>query len=79
MDFRLLGPLEVVDDDGAALPLGGPRPRALLAQLLLNPNEVVSTDRLIDRIGARRPRRARRTRSRCTSTPSAAHSAPTGS
>ena len=33
MDFRLLGPLEVVDDDGAALPLGGPRPRALLAQL----------------------------------------------
>ena len=23
MDFRLLGPLEVVDDDGGALPLGG--------------------------------------------------------
>ena len=48
MEFRLLGPLEVVDDDGVVLPLGGPRPRALLAQLLLHPNEVVSTDRLID-------------------------------
>ena len=55
MDFRLLGPLEVVDDDGAALPLGGPRPRALLAQLLLHPNEVVSTDRLIDRIWGETP------------------------
>ena len=55
MDFRLLGPLEVVDDDGVALPLGGPRPRALLAQLLLHPNEVVSTDRLIDGIWGETP------------------------
>ncbi len=55
MDFRLLGPLEVVDDDGVVLPLGGPRPRALLAQLLLHPNEVVSTDRLIDGIWGETP------------------------
>ena len=55
MKFRLLGPLEVVDDDGGALPLGGPRPRALLAQLLLHPNEVVSTDRLIDGIWGETP------------------------
>ena len=46
----MLGPLEVVDDDGAEVALGGPRPRALLALLLLYPNEAVSTDRLIDGI-----------------------------
>ena len=44
----MLGPLEVLDDGGEPLPLGGPRPRALLALLLLNANEVVSVERLID-------------------------------
>ncbi len=47
MDFRLLGPLEAVGSGGSP-PLGGPKQRALLAVLLLNANEVVSTDRLID-------------------------------
>jgi DNA-binding SARP family transcriptional activator len=47
MEFRILGPLEVVDD-GRRLSLGAPRQRALLAALLLRPNEIVSTDRLID-------------------------------
>ena len=46
----MLGPLEVVGEDGAPVPLGGPRPRALLARLLLSANEVVSGDRLIDAI-----------------------------
>ena len=55
MEFRLLGPLEVVDDGGAALPLGGPRPRALLALLLLDANQVVSTDRLIDGVWGEAP------------------------
>ena len=55
MEFRLLGPLEVIGDDGASLPLGGARPRALLAQLLLNANDVVSTDRLIDGIWGEQP------------------------
>ena len=55
MEFRLLGPLEVIGDDGAPLPLGGARPRALLAQLLLNANDVVSTDRLIDGIWGEQP------------------------
>ena len=55
MEFRLLGPLEVIGDDGASIPLGGARPRALLAQLLLNANEVVSTDRLIDGIWGEQP------------------------
>ena len=49
MEFRILGPLEVWDEDGE-VSLGGPKPRALLAGLLLHPNEVVSTERLIDEL-----------------------------
>jgi predicted ATPase/DNA-binding SARP family transcriptional activator len=55
MDIRILGPLEV-DDDGRSVELGGTRPRALLAILVLRRNEVVSADRLIeDLYGARPP------------------------
>jgi DNA-binding SARP family transcriptional activator len=46
--FRLLGPLEVVGDDGEPLVLGGQQQRAVLAMLLLRANRVVSTDSLID-------------------------------
>jgi DNA-binding SARP family transcriptional activator len=49
MEFRILGPLEVWDG-GDEVSLGGPKPRALLAGLLLHPNEVVPTDRLIDEL-----------------------------
>ena len=49
MEFRILGPLEVWDN-GTEVSLGGPKPRALLAGLLLHPNEVVPTDRLIDEL-----------------------------
>src|SRR5881396_521076 len=49
MEFRILGPLEVWDG-GREASLGGPKPRALLAVLLLHPNEVVPTDRLIDEL-----------------------------
>lgn len=54
MEFRILGPVEVADD-GRALPLGGVKQRALLALLLLNANEVVSTDRLVDELWGERP------------------------
>jgi DNA-binding SARP family transcriptional activator len=54
MDFRLLGPLEVLDQ-GRVLPLGGAKQRALLAVLLLRPNEVVSIDRLIDELWGEEP------------------------
>ncbi|MGH3126659.1 MAG: AfsR/SARP family transcriptional regulator [Gaiellaceae bacterium] len=47
MEFRVLGPLEVLDD-GRPLDLGAPRQRALFAFLLLHANEVVSTDRLAE-------------------------------
>jgi DNA-binding SARP family transcriptional activator/ABC-type transport system substrate-binding protein len=55
MEFRLLGPVEAVRE-GRPLALGGAKPRALLALLLLHANEVVSRDRLIDALwGDREP------------------------
>jgi hypothetical protein len=58
MEFRILGPLEVWDE-GGEVSLGGRKPRALLAVLLLHPNEVVSADRLIDELwGEDSPERA---------------------
>jgi DNA-binding SARP family transcriptional activator len=58
MEFRILGPLEVWDE-GREVSMGGPRPRALLAVLLLHPNEVVAADRLIDELwGEDSPERA---------------------
>jgi DNA-binding SARP family transcriptional activator len=50
MQFRILGPLEVVDDQGQEVPLHGRKQRALLAILLLHANELVSADRLIDEL-----------------------------
>jgi DNA-binding SARP family transcriptional activator/ABC-type transport system substrate-binding protein len=47
MDFRILGPIEVLDA-GRIIPLGGAKQRAAIAVLLLHPNEVVSRDRLIE-------------------------------
>jgi DNA-binding SARP family transcriptional activator len=49
MEFRILGPLEVWDGE-SEISLGGPKPRALLVLLLLQPNQVVPTDRLIDEL-----------------------------
>ena len=49
MEFRILGPLQIVSD-GQALDLGGAKQRALLAALLLDANTVVSSDRLIDAV-----------------------------
>ena len=55
MDFRILGPVEVFAE-GQPLPLGGQRPRALLAYLLLHANDVVAADRLIDELWFEAPR-----------------------
>jgi DNA-binding SARP family transcriptional activator/tetratricopeptide (TPR) repeat protein len=49
MELRLLGPVEVWRD-GRQVPLGGAKPRALLAALLLEPGRVVPADRLIEAI-----------------------------
>jgi len=49
MKFRVLGPLQALDRNGP-ITLGGPMQRAVLGALLLEPNRVVSMDRLIDRL-----------------------------
>ena len=54
MEFRILGPLEVVED-GRSIRLDRQRLRALLAFLLLRANEPVSADRLIDQIWGPNP------------------------
>jgi DNA-binding SARP family transcriptional activator len=58
MEFRILGPVEVVDG-GRVVSLGPSKQRALLAVLLLHVNEVVSRDRLIEDLwGERAPQSA---------------------
>jgi DNA-binding SARP family transcriptional activator len=47
LEFWVLGPVEV-SDSGRNLPLGGPKQRALLADLILNAGTIVSTAQLID-------------------------------
>ena len=52
--FRILGPLEVLDD-GRLVPLGGTRQRAVLAILLLHRGESVPVDRLVDELWGEQP------------------------
>lgn len=47
MEFKILGPLEVVSG-GRSLPLGGVKQRAVLGLLLLHANQVVATSQLLD-------------------------------
>ncbi len=54
MQYRVLGPLEV-DQDDRLLPLGGAKQRALLALLVLNANRVVSREQLIDELWGDEP------------------------
>ena len=49
MQFRILGPLEVVADRGV-VEIAPPRQRSVLAILLIEANRVVSLDRLVDRL-----------------------------
>ena len=55
MEFRVLGAIEVVADDGRCLALGGSRSRALLAALLLRPSSAICRDTLIDSLWAEPP------------------------
>lgn len=49
MQYGILGSIEARRGD-EPIDLGGPRPRALLALLLINANSVVSTDRIVDEL-----------------------------
>ena len=54
MEYRILGPLEVLHE-GRQIALGAAQPRAVLAVLLLHANEVVSVDRLVDELWGESP------------------------
>src|SRR5262249_26302997 len=54
LEFGILGPL-AASKDGRELPLGGTKQRGLLAVLLLRPNELVPTPRIIDELWGEQP------------------------
>jgi DNA-binding SARP family transcriptional activator len=54
MDFRILGPLEVLDEE-RVLDVGGGKQRSILALLLMHANEVVPSERLIDELWSDAP------------------------
>jgi len=56
LEFRILGPLEVLDGK-TPVPLGGRNQRALLTALLLRANAPVSTERLVDQLWGEHPPR----------------------
>ncbi len=59
LEFRVLGPIEVVHD-GVATRIGSSTQRTLLALLLQHPGKVVSTDRIVDVLWPGNPPDARR-------------------
>ena len=62
MRFRILGPFEVIDEQGREIALAGVKQRGVLAILLLHAGEVVAVDRLIDELwGQRAPATAAKT------------------
>lgn len=54
LEFRILGPLEVLSDAGP-MRVGSSKQRALLGALLLHANETLSTQRLVDAIWGEQP------------------------
>jgi SARP family transcriptional regulator, regulator of embCAB operon len=60
LQFGVLGPLQLWAD-GALVPLGAPKQRAVLAMLLMNRNRAVSVDALIDAVWDQSPVPAART------------------
>ena len=54
MEFRVLGPVEAYVN-GVAVPVGGPKPRTLLALLAVHAGRVVSQDQLVDAVWGEEP------------------------
>jgi YVTN family beta-propeller protein len=61
MEYRVLGPLEVLDENGQKLRLGGTRQQSVLASLLLRAGQTVALDRLVDELWEEPPATASRT------------------
>ncbi|GAA1445088.1 AfsR/SARP family transcriptional regulator [Nocardiopsis tropica] len=60
MDFRLLGPLEVMDDSGNSIPINRKKHRQLLAALLVRANTAVPCVQLINNVWGDDPPRSAR-------------------
>ncbi|MGI8610078.1 MAG: BTAD domain-containing putative transcriptional regulator [Candidatus Dormibacteria bacterium] len=54
MEFRVLGPVEVIEGD-RVLALGGPKPQALLAHLLLGGGRAITRAQLVDELWGEMP------------------------
>lgn len=54
MEFRVLGPIEAYAD-GAPIPVGGPKPRTMLALLAVHAGRVVSQEQLVDAVWGEEP------------------------
>ena len=61
MEYRVLGPLEVLDASGRKLSLGGVMQQSVLASLLLRAGQTVALDRLVDELWDEPPATAART------------------
>ncbi len=48
MEVRVLGPCDVIDDEGRTLALGGAKQRSVLAMLALQPNSALSVDAIAE-------------------------------
>jgi hypothetical protein len=55
MDFRVLGPVGALGEDGLPRPVRAAKERALLAALLLHANHVVPVDQLVEALWEREP------------------------
>ncbi|MGY1499031.1 BTAD domain-containing putative transcriptional regulator [Streptomyces sp. QTS52] len=55
MRYRILGVTQAEDDHGTAVPIGGPRLRALLTALALRPNRTTTPETLIAEVWANTP------------------------
>jgi SARP family transcriptional regulator, regulator of embCAB operon len=55
LEYRVLGPLEVLDPSGRTLRLGGARQQSVLASLLLQPERTVALEQLIDALWEEEP------------------------
>jgi DNA-binding SARP family transcriptional activator len=58
VEYELLGPLRVLDGDGAEVPLPAPKVRSVLAVLLVNRGQHVSVDRIVDALWGDQPPRS---------------------
>ena len=61
MEYRLLGPLEVLDESGHTVSLGGGRQQSVLVSLLLRADRTVALERLIEELWDEPPPTAPRT------------------